>query len=194
MRKYLGILVMLSICLTACGTNKQPNQESTEETKQIKNTKAGREPNSYIDTPSVERKSGEVHQSKDLVKLAENVPGVQKAYVIVSGLYTLVGIQPMTKVQPGQENDELRTEVYNVLKKNAQGRNAAITTDPDKIADIKRLGEKVTQGKRHQTHRGVYNELGHIISKIKPVNGQYKSTERQEMHKDMDKNRDDLYK
>jgi YhcN/YlaJ family sporulation lipoprotein len=193
MRKYLGIILALSIGLTACGSNKQPNQESAEETKQIKNTKAGREPNSQIDSPLVERKSGEVHQSKDLVKLAENIPGVKKAYVIVSGTYTLVGIEPVTKVQPGQENEQLRIEVYEVLKENAQGRNAAITTDPDKIADIKRMGEKVAQGKRHQLHRGVYNELGHIISRIKPVKGQYKSTERQEMHEDMDQNRDSLY-
>jgi YhcN/YlaJ family sporulation lipoprotein len=193
MKKNIVLVICLALGLTACNTNKQPNQESTEETKQIKNTKAGREPNSQIDSPLVEEKSEEVHQSRDLVRLTENINGVSKAYVIVSGMYTLVGVESVQKVKAGNEDEQLRKEVYDVLKENAHGRNAAITTDPIKIAEIKRLGEKVEQGKRHQLHRGVYNELGKLISGIKPVKGHYQSTKRQDMHKDMNEGRDDLY-
>jgi YhcN/YlaJ family sporulation lipoprotein len=193
MLRILGVLICAAVMLSACNTNKNSNMESQEETKQIKNTKSGRDPNSQIDTPLVERKSEEVHQSKDLVNLTEGINGVSQAYVIVSGLYTLVGIEPVQKVNPGEENEPLRKKVYDVLKENAHGRNAAITTDPDKIKQIKQLGSKIEHGKRHQLHRGVYNDLGYIISQIKPVKGQYQSTERQDMHENTNMKRSSLY-
>lgn len=191
MRK-LGLLFICSLLtLNAC-SGKSGSGKETADIEEQKFEPSDRPPNSQIDSPLVEEKNEEVHQSKDLVQLAQKVNGVEKAYVIVSGIYTLVGIVPSETVQPGEENDQLRKEVYNVLKGNAHGRNAAITTDPEKIKQIKELGKR-TEESEHQLKGGVYNELGILIGKIQPLRGQLKSTERQEMHEEIDQNRDDLY-
>ncbi|MBY6036005.1 YhcN/YlaJ family sporulation lipoprotein [Fictibacillus nanhaiensis] len=191
MQKVTVLFMCLVFILGACSGKSGSGDEGLD-TKQVKFRTSERLPNSQIDSPLVEEKSDEVHQSKDLVQLAEKVEGVDKAYVIVSGIYTLVGIVPTQRVAPGEENDALRKEVYNVIKGNAHGRNAAITTDPEKIKQIKGLGKKVEQSK-NDLQGGVYNELGILIGKIRPLSGQYKSTERQDMHEEMDHTRDDLY-
>jgi YhcN/YlaJ family sporulation lipoprotein len=191
MRKSLLLSVCIMFGLSAC-SGKFGSGDETLDTEQVKYDTSERKPNTQIDSPLVEEKSEELHQSKDLVQLAEKVEGVEKAYVIVSGIYTLVGIVPSTPVGPGEENNELRKEVYNVLKGNAHGRNAAITTDPEKITKIKDLGKKVEQSK-NDLQGGVYNELGVLIGQIKPLKGHLKSTERQDMHEEIDHRRDDLY-
>jgi YhcN/YlaJ family sporulation lipoprotein len=191
MRK-LGLLFICSLLALSACSGKSGSGKETADIEEQKFEPSDRPPNSQIDSPLVEEKNEEVHQSKDLVQLAQKVNGVDKAYVIVSGIYTLVGIVPSEPVQPGEENDQLRKEVYNVLKGNAHGRNAAITTDPEKIKQIKELGKR-TEESEHQLKGGVYNELGILIGKIQPLRGQLKSTERQEMHEEMDHNRDDLY-
>ena len=191
MRK-LGMLFICSLLTLSACSGKSGSGKETADIEEQKFEPSDRPPNSQIDSPLVEEKNEEVHQSKDLVQLAQKVNGVDKAYVIVSGIYTLVGIVPSEPVQPGEENDQLRKEVYDVLKGNAHGRNAAITTDPEKIKQIKELGKR-TEESEHQLKGGVYNELGILIGKIQPLRGQLKSTERQEMHEEMDQNRDDLY-
>ncbi|MBN3555311.1 YhcN/YlaJ family sporulation lipoprotein [Fictibacillus nanhaiensis] len=191
MRKSAMFVLSSVLLLSAC-SGKTGSGDETLDTKQVKYNTSERKPNTQIDSPLVVEKSDEVHQSKDLVLLAEKVNGVDKAYVIVSGIYTLVGIVPEEPVSPGKENDQLRQDVYNGLKGNAHGRNAAITTDPDKIEQIKKLGNTASHSK-HDSKSGVYNELGILIGKIKPLKGQSKSTERQEMHEEMNHDRDDLY-
>ncbi|MED1865635.1 YhcN/YlaJ family sporulation lipoprotein [Fictibacillus nanhaiensis] len=191
MRK-LGVLVLSSVFIFSACSGKTGSGDETLDTEQVKYDTSERKPNTQIDSPLVVEKSDEVHQSKDLVQLAEKVNGVDKAYVIVSGIYTLVGIVPYEPVSSGNENDQLRKEVYNGIKGNAHGRNAAITTDPDKIVQIKKLGNTASHSKHH-SKSGVYNELGILIGKIKPLKGQSKSTERQEMHEEKNHMRDDLY-
>jgi YhcN/YlaJ family sporulation lipoprotein len=191
MRKLLLMLICVLFSICAC-SGKSGSGDETLDTEQVKYDTSERKPNTQIDSPLVEEKSEELHQSKDLVQLAEKVEGVEKAYVLVSGTYTLVGIVSSEPVAPGEENNELRKEVYNNLKGNAHGRNAAITTDPEKITKIKELGQKAQQSK-NDLQGGVYNELGILIGQIKPLKGQLKSTERQDMHEEMDQSRDDLY-
>jgi YhcN/YlaJ family sporulation lipoprotein len=191
MRKLSVILMCLLFTLGGC-SGKSGSGDETLDTKQVKYDTSERKPNSQIDTPRVAEHSDEVHQSKDLVQLAEKVSGVEKAYVIVSGSYTLVGIVPSEPTAPGEENDALRKEVYNVLKGNAHGRNAAITTDPDKIKKIKELGKKASHSNK-ESQSGVFNEMGILIGKIKPLEGHMKSTRRQDMHEEIDHSRDDLY-
>lgn len=191
MRK-IGLLLLCTVFIVSACSGKTGSGDETLDTKQVKYDTSERKPNTQIDSPLVVEKSDEVHQSKDLVQLAQKVNGVDKAYVIVSGIYTLVGIVPTEPVGPGEENDSLREEVYKVLKGNAHGRNAAITTDPEKIKEIKKIGEVAARSKK-DSKSGVYNEMGILIGKIKPVKGQSKSTERQEMHEEMNQNRDDLY-
>jgi YhcN/YlaJ family sporulation lipoprotein len=191
MRKSGLLFLALIFVLGAC-SGKSGSGDETLDTKQVKYDTSERKPNSQIDSPLVVEKSDEVHQSKDLVQLAEKVNGVEKAHVIVTGNYTLVGIESTTQVARGEENDELRKEVYNVLKENAHGRNSAITTDPEKIKKIKELGKKIQHSKK-SSKSGVYNEVGVLIGSIKPLDGQAKSTKRQEMHEEMNQHRDDLY-
>jgi YhcN/YlaJ family sporulation lipoprotein len=191
MRKLSAMFLCVLFTLGAC-SGKSGSGDETLDTKQVKYDTSESKPNSQIDSPLVSENSEEVHQSKDLVQLAEKVNGVEKAYVIVSGNYTLVGIVSSKPSAPGEENDELRLDVYRVLKGNAHGRNAAITTDPQKIEKIKELGKKAKKSDNNQ-QGGVYNDLGILIGKIKPLKGQLKSTRRQDMHEEMDHSRDDLY-
>jgi YhcN/YlaJ family sporulation lipoprotein len=192
MRKFGLLLIAALFALSAC-SGKTGSGDETADIEEQKFEPSDRPPNSQIDSPLVEEKNEEVHQSKDLVQLAEKVNGVDKAYVIVSGIYTLVGIVPTEPVNTGEENDQLRKEVYDALKGNAHGRNAAITTDPAKINEIKKLGNKVEQSE-HDLKGGVYNEIGVLIGKIRPVKNQLKSTERQDLHgEEMDPSRNDLY-
>ncbi|MFG6495290.1 YhcN/YlaJ family sporulation lipoprotein [Fictibacillus sp. UD] len=191
MRK-VGLLLLCAIFTVSACSGKTGSGDETLDTKQVKYDTSERKPNTQIDSPLVVEKSDEVHQSKDLVQLAEKVNGVDKAYVIVSGIYTLVGIVPSVPVEPGEENDSLRKEVYKVLKGNAHGRNAAITTDPVKIKEIKKIGSIAAQSK-NDSKSGVYNEMGILIGKIKPVKGHSQSTKRQDMHENMNQHRDDLY-
>jgi YhcN/YlaJ family sporulation lipoprotein len=191
MRKLSVVFMCLLLTLGAC-SGKSGSGDETLDTKQVKYDTSERKPNSQIDSPRVVEHSEEVHQSKDLVQLAEKVSGVEKAYVIVSGTYTLVGIVSSEPTAPGEENEDLRKEVYSVLKGNAHGRNAAITTDPEKVKKIKELGNKANLSKK-ESQSGVYNEIGILIGKIKPLKGHMKSTRRQDMHEEMDHSRDDLY-
>ncbi|MCM3717072.1 YhcN/YlaJ family sporulation lipoprotein [Fictibacillus phosphorivorans] len=192
MRKLLLMVIICTCTILSACSGKSGSGDETLDTKQVKYDTSEKKPNSQIDSPRVAKHSDEVHQSRDLVELAESVDGVEKAYVIVSGDYTLVGIVSSEPTAPGEENDPLRKEVYNVLKGNAHGRNAAITTDPEKIKKIKELGLKADQSNK-QSQSDVFNEMGVLIGKIKPIKGQKKSTRRQDMHEENNQRRNDLY-
>jgi YhcN/YlaJ family sporulation lipoprotein len=192
MRKTAVLLLCLGLSLTGCYNGQQIGLEKGDLQK-MSESKSERTPNSQIDSPLVEEKSFETHQSKDLINLIEQANGVENAHVIVTGDYVLVGIEPTANVESGQEDEQVRKEVYDVIKGNSHGRNAAITTDPDKVAKIKGFGKQIKQSK-NDLHGGVYNEIGKLIGKIKPLPGHYKSTRRQDQHEQNDQKRDDLYK
>ncbi|MCK6257097.1 YhcN/YlaJ family sporulation lipoprotein [Fictibacillus sp. KIGAM418] len=129
-------------------------------------------PNSQNDAPNVNEKNYESKNAKEISDLAETVPGVKNADVIVSGIYTLVGITPEHHLTKGK-SDHLRLRVYQTIKGNEHGKNAAITTAPSLIREMRAIQRKIDAGDNLYTD-DVYNKLGILIGKITPVSNQAK--------------------
>ncbi|MFC7372260.1 YhcN/YlaJ family sporulation lipoprotein [Fictibacillus iocasae] len=149
-------------------------------------------PNSENDSPVVEEKSSEVHYAKEISKLADKVKGVKKSHVIVTGMYTLIGIE--REGRPSSTEDHLlRRRVYESVKDNSHGRTAAITTDQKKVMQIQRLGVQIGEG-HHDMKGKIYNQVGVLIGQIPPLSGQYKNTKMEDAKKqDGNKGRSDIY-
>ncbi|MFC0188808.1 YhcN/YlaJ family sporulation lipoprotein [Fictibacillus aquaticus] len=149
-------------------------------------------PNSQNDSPVVEEKSSEIHYAKEISDLADKVAGVKKSHVIVTGDTTLVGIETEQNSSVKEDN-VLRQNVYDSIKGNSHGRNAAITTNREKVQEIKKLGLEIGRG-RHDMKGKIYNKVGVLIGQIPPVKNHYKNGKMEDAKKEEgNENRTDIY-
>ncbi|MDN4073352.1 YhcN/YlaJ family sporulation lipoprotein [Fictibacillus terranigra] len=179
MKRYV-LAAAAVLCVSGCSQNeldldKEKNYKAPTKVN-MKNL-----PNSQNDAPNINEKNYESKNAKEISSLAQTVPGVKHADVIVSGIYTVVGITPTHKLTQGK-SDHLRLRVYHTIKGNEHGKNAAITTDPSLIKEMRGIQQKINAGDNLYTD-DAYNKLGILIGKITPVSNQAKRI----YQKDMDR-------
>ncbi|SDM66110.1 sporulation lipoprotein, YhcN/YlaJ family [Fictibacillus solisalsi] len=185
MRNYLlviGAAIMISGC---SGQELDLDQDKNYKAPTKVNMK--KLPNSQNDAPNVNEKNYEAKNAKEIHDLAVTVPGVKQADVIVSGIYTLVGITPEKQLSQKQK-DRLRLKVYQNIKGNEHGKNAAITADPALIKEMRGIQKKIDDGDTLNTD-DVYNKLGILIGKIVPPSNQAKRNEQKDMDRMKHNNR-----
>jgi YhcN/YlaJ family sporulation lipoprotein len=188
-RKAAAAGMIAVLLLAGCG-----NMFTKEKDQHYRNpAKISHElPNSDNDSPVVEEKSSEIHYAKEVSDLADKVKGVKKSHVIVTGDTTLVGIETEGG-SSSNENNPLRQKVYDAIKGNSHGRNAAITTNREKVEEIKELGLEIGRG-RHDMKGKIYNKVGVLIGQIPPVKNHYKNGKMEDAKKEEgNQNRTDIY-
>lgn len=99
-----------------------------------------------------------------LKQLAESIPQVESAHVVVMGKTAIVGIN----VKPDLERsrvDSIKYTVAEALQKDPYGVNAVVTADLDLQQRIREISEDVQNGR---PIAGFAEELGDIIGRIMP--------------------------
>lgn len=101
-----------------------------------------------------------------VAKIAKGVKGVKNAYVTISGNTALIGLV----VAPNLSNAEIgkiKTTVDKLVRGTEKGiTRTVITENPDLVARIKAIGEKVAAGRPIS---GFADEIGKIIRRVAPV-------------------------
>ncbi|OYD07827.1 YhcN/YlaJ family sporulation lipoprotein [Paludifilum halophilum] len=99
-----------------------------------------------------------------LVKIATDMPQVERATAVTAGGYTVVGID----VDPTLDRGRVGTVKYSVaqaLKEDPQGANALVTADVDTVQRLREMADDIRNG---QPIGGVTDELANIASRIVP--------------------------
>ncbi|MDN4523367.1 YhcN/YlaJ family sporulation lipoprotein [Fictibacillus fluitans] len=177
MRNFL--LVIGAVILIAGCSNRELDLDQDKNYKAPTKVNQKNLPNSQNDAPNVNEKNYEAKNAKEIHDLAVTVPGVKQADVIVSGIYTLVGINP-DKPLSREQKDRLRLKVYQSIKGNEHGKNAAITADPAIIKEMRGIQRKIDEGDTLNTD-DAYNKLGILIGRIVPPSNQAKKNEQKDM-------------
>ncbi|WP_415639993.1 YhcN/YlaJ family sporulation lipoprotein [Paenibacillus sediminis] len=99
-----------------------------------------------------------------LEKLAEKVPGVKKANVVITGNTAIVGID----VDGDLDRSRVGTIKYSVaeaLRKDPYGKNAIVTADVDISKRLAEIGNDIRRG---HPISGFASELADIVGRIMP--------------------------
>ncbi|MCL6585828.1 MAG: YhcN/YlaJ family sporulation lipoprotein [Anoxybacillus sp.] len=150
--KRFYVLMVAFFLLTSCniGEQRSPNDESLVRVKNTVNEK-------------VQTKSGQ-QIAHHLADLANRVPNVEDATVLVVGKYAVVGID----VKDNIDRSRVGTVKYSVaesLQKDPYGANAIIIADPDLYTRLRNIARQVDNGRPVQS---VMNELAAIVSRVMP--------------------------
>ncbi|GGE41005.1 putative lipoprotein YlaJ [Pullulanibacillus camelliae] len=145
----LGSLVLL----TACQGNQSSNQSEPLHVTEVKQT-----------VDDKQRNLNGKQIAKRLVNIANRIPGVNDATVIVAGNYAVVGIDVDKNLDRTKVGD-IKSSVAEALKKDPYGANAAVTSDPDIIQRLKNMGKQMRQGKPLS---GIASELAAIVERLVP--------------------------
>ncbi|EIT86892.1 putative lipoprotein [Fictibacillus macauensis ZFHKF-1] len=128
-------------------------------------------PNEQSDLPNLKPFAYERKNARDLAHLVQTVDGVKSSVVIVSGIYTVVGVQPKKPVKTKAAQEAFRLRIYRAIQGNAHGANAAITINPEQLAQLKQIYRGVKASPRNAHY---HNQLGVLIGKIQPLPNQVK--------------------
>jgi YhcN/YlaJ family sporulation lipoprotein len=162
MKKVVVILFCIMF-LTACSVFENLSIEEQHYSNPAVDNRSDENTRSY-DIPNVKQISSERDVAKDFVELAETVKGVDGATVIVSGIYSVVGLT-FEKDLANTEKSKVKDLVYEALATHPRGVNTVIATDSDHIATIQDLGERL---KGEKVADDVYQELGYLIGQLEP--------------------------
>ncbi|ANB61943.1 YhcN/YlaJ family sporulation lipoprotein [Anoxybacteroides amylolyticum] len=149
--KRFYVFMAAFFLLTSCsiGEQRSPNESLVR----VKNTV----------NEKVQTKSGQ-QIAHHLADLANRVPNVEDATVLVVGKYAVVGID----VNDNIDRSRVGTVKYSVaesLQKDPYGANAIIIADPDLYTRFKNIARQVDNGRPVQS---VMNELAAIVSRVMP--------------------------
>lgn len=149
--KRFYVLMVAFFLLTSCniGEQRSPNESLVR----VKNTV----------NEKVQTKSGQ-QIAHHLADLANRVPNVEDATVLVVGKYAVVGID----VKDNIDRSRVGTVKYSVaesLQKDPYGANAIIIADPDLYTRLRNIARQVDNGRPVQS---VMNELATIVSRVMP--------------------------
>ncbi|WP_307894255.1 YhcN/YlaJ family sporulation lipoprotein [Bacillus swezeyi] len=157
MRIIFLIFIQTAILLSACGIQNNAQNEANElpgnRPIHVKNT--AQEP--------VNREDGQAI-SKRLVKITENVPGVNDATAIVLGRLAVVGIDVKDNLERSKV-ESIKYSVAEALQDDPYGANAAVVADPDTVNRLRAMGREIQAGR---PVKGILDELAAIVGRVLP--------------------------
>jgi YhcN/YlaJ family sporulation lipoprotein len=149
------LLVALCICLLGgCNIGNDERAKDTERSLvRVKNST----------NEKITNKTGQ-NIAHRLANLADRVPNVNDATVLVVGKYAIVGID----IDANMDASRVGTIKYSVaeaLQKDPYGANAIIIADPDLYARLKNIASQVDNGRPVQAFM---NEIADIVGRVMP--------------------------
>ncbi|MEC1260723.1 YhcN/YlaJ family sporulation lipoprotein [Bacillus swezeyi] len=157
MRIIFLIFIQTAILLSACGIQNNAQNEANElpgnRPIHVKNT--AQEP--------VNREDGQAI-SRRLVKITENVPGVNDATAIVLGRLAVVGIDVKDNLERSKV-ESIKYSVAEALQDDPYGANAAVVADPDTVNRLRAMGREIQAGR---PVKGILDELAAIVGRVLP--------------------------
>ncbi|MED1741674.1 YhcN/YlaJ family sporulation lipoprotein [Bacillus swezeyi] len=157
MRIIFLIFIQTAILLSACGIQNNAQNEANElpgnRPIHVKNT--AQEP--------VNREDGQAI-SRRLVKITENVPGVNDATAIVLGRLAVVGIDVKDNLERSKV-ESIKYSVAEALQDDPYGANAAVVADPDTFNRLRAMGREIQAGR---PVKGILDELAAIVGRVLP--------------------------
>lgn len=148
--KLLGITIVISILVAACAS--KDNNDSSQQQVRTQQT-----------VPEQDHLN-DVTLATHLEQIAEAVPDVRDANVVVIGKTAIVGID----VDGNLDRSRVGTLKYSVaeaLRKDPHGAGAIVTADLDINARLKEIATDIKNGKPVS---GFLNELGDMVGRIMP--------------------------
>lgn len=149
--QIFAVSVISALLLSACN-NQEQNAESPDQQIRSQETAPQQE---ILDNVSL---------ASHLKSIAESVPDVNQANVVVVGQTAIVGID----VDSNLERSKVGTLKYSVaeaLRKDPYGAGAIVTADMDINARLKEIATDIQNG---QPVSGFLNELSDIVGRIMP--------------------------
>ncbi|MFT0800598.1 YhcN/YlaJ family sporulation lipoprotein [Bacillus swezeyi] len=157
MRIIFLIFIQTAILLSACGIQNNAQNEANElpgnRPIHVKNT--AQEP--------VNREDGQAISMR-LVKITENVPGVNDATAIVLGRLAVVGIDVKDNLERSKV-ESIKYSVAEALQDDPYGANAAVVADPDTVNRLRAMGREIQAGR---PVKGILDELAAIVGRVLP--------------------------
>ncbi|MGP4080127.1 YhcN/YlaJ family sporulation lipoprotein [Pseudalkalibacillus sp. R45] len=158
-KKVIVILLAVNI-LAACNNGDEALDQAWEENySNPGKTRISQKGSTLQNSPQVKERASESAQAEELVKMTEQVDGVDKADAIVTGMYSVVG----AKLEKGVDQNAVVNEIYSRLDDISQGANAVVTTDPQHLKKMNEWGKEIN---KRGFHKGIYNELVAMMSQI----------------------------
>lgn len=163
-KRFAALIVLLAVVLIvgSCVPQRRPVQpdRTPNETREFD------EPPKVEDNRNIDRMKGGNNRVQNIKRAVEEVKYVKSASVIITGNTAIVGVN----MSPGVED-----RVTSRVKKEVEDRvrrtdrtidNVAVTSDPDLVARIERIAEKISQGKPVTAFT---TEITEILRRIAPV-------------------------
>ncbi len=162
-KKVIAVLFIASV-LAACNNGDEALDQAWEENyTNPGKTRISQNESGLEHSPLVKERDGESEQAEDLVKMTEQVEGVESADAIVTGIYSIVG----AKLEEGADENATVDRIYASLDDLSQGANAMVTTEPAHLKKMKEWGKEL---EHRRLNHGIYNEVGTMIGQIKAKN------------------------
>ncbi|WP_027408271.1 YhcN/YlaJ family sporulation lipoprotein [Anoxybacteroides tepidamans] len=139
--------------LFGCGLGNDNSSTTDQSLVRVKNTV----------NEKIENKSGQQIAHR-LVDLANRVPNVNDATVLVVGKYAIVGIDVNSKMDTSRVGT-VKYSVAESLQKDPYGANAIIIADPDLYMRLKNIVRQVDNGRPVQAFM---NEIAAIVGRVMP--------------------------
>lgn len=146
----LGFALVVAL-LAGCTAAKKPVPQQPGESPQV--------------NPGQNRSAAETRDiSADVSRIAESVPGVERAYSVVVGNTALVGFDmDANKQESGIK--EVKDSVARKVQADSRIARAYVSGDPDVTARIKELSDNIRKGRPITDY---LDEIGEIIQRMTP--------------------------
>ena len=164
MKRFVTGILVGSLIVAGCqmNDNQARQQEDNQQGANVQQTQ--RVPETTQDDNDRQNNLDAQERAERLVNLATKVPQVNDATAIVMGNIAIVGIDVNAKLDRPRVGT-IKYTVAEALKKDPQGANALVTSDPDIMQRIREMNQDIQNGR---PLGGFAEELADIAGRIIP--------------------------
>lgn len=159
MRNILVVILLLAFAFTGCSNNQgSPNPDD-----EAKNNGTPINVKNSVDDEDIDRQTGQ-QISKNLVKLANEISGVNDATAVVLGNFAVVGIDVNSELDRNKV-ESIKYSVAESLMHDPHGANAVVIADADTNHRLREMGREIQEGR---PIIGILDELAAIVGRVVP--------------------------
>lgn len=150
------------------GQERTPPGEEHPSAKEAQDKPANPDQQKNIRSPQQEKRSeayGNASQQADhIAQVLTGIPGVERAYVLLTGRLALIGIDLKSDIS-GSKIDTVKYSVKEAAERTGPGYKAVVTADVDTVTRIRKMAAGVRAGRPVSSFA---DELADILSRLLP--------------------------
>jgi YhcN/YlaJ family sporulation lipoprotein len=165
MRRLFTLILVGSLAATGCQMNDNQARQQEDKQQGTNVQQEQRVPETTQNNNNRENNNQNAHERAErLVNIATKVPQVNDATAIVMGNVAIIGIDVNAKLDRPRVGT-IKYTVAEALKKDPQGANALVTSDPDIVQRLREMNQDIQNGR---PLAGFAEELADIAGRIIP--------------------------